>query len=518
MTMIYRKALPTHHLRTLQEEIFIAVSEQNRILHHYRPNLEKTFNVPLEAIENDEVINLKFDLLDPGLAICTQAVPPLFSDNFDCQTLDEFIKGVLQDDLTDNTIYLHELGDDVYAGRITNILNYFGAQQDCLHRWLYPIVPELATGKTPKNITYHRHNIYKSLAADLHKECITEQDVLINDGCFIGQYSNVRQSTIGLNCHIGKNVSLKNCILEDQVVIGDGCQLLYSIVGKGVKIGKNVVIEEKCVLGDFVELKDNMRIPKETWLVSCKPSSGFSDDEDTDDNDVSAFGPKAFLFQAETDEVDSDDEEEQCEKVKLDKWGQVHVPENDNEEESEDSDEASNMSDSKHEFDIDDDDAKYEVFHGEVFESIQRGAKEGVKVDNLVLEVNSSRHAYAITPTQVIQSVLTAILEIAAGNAEKSQKLLLEVKKSFNMFKDLLGKYVKSTSAQMDCLNNLESYCMNEEVFLPIIAKMVHFLYEDDLLHEQIILTWFKKSDPVIKEKVKPFIEWLTESSEEESD
>ena len=45
--------------------------------------------------END-IVHFKFDLLDLGIAICTQAVPPLFADNFDCQTLDEFIIGVLQ--------------------------------------------------------------------------------------------------------------------------------------------------------------------------------------------------------------------------------------------------------------------------------------------------------------------------------------------------------------------------------------------------------------------------------------
>ena len=209
MTMIYRKALPTHHLRTVQEEVFIAVNEQNRILHHYRPCLDKTFRVPLEAIQDEDVINLRFDLLDPGLAICTQAVPPLFSDNFDCQTLDEFIKGVLQDDLTDNTIYFQDLRNDAYAGRITNLLNYFAAQQDCLHRWLYPIVPELDTGKTPMKITHHRHNIYKSLTADLHKECITEQDVLIGDGCHVGQNSTLTKSIIGQNCHIGKLKRIK---------------------------------------------------------------------------------------------------------------------------------------------------------------------------------------------------------------------------------------------------------------------------------------------------------------------
>ena len=164
------------------------------------------------------------------------------------------------------------------------------------------------------------------------------------------------------------------------------------------------------------------------------------------------------------------------------------------------------------------------MFHGEVMESLQRGAKEGVKVDNLVLEVNSSRHAYAITPTQVIHSVLTAILEIAASNAAETpkQKLVIEVKKAFDDFNGLLAKYIKSSGAQTDCLNALSLHCLNEEKFLPILAKMVHFLYQDDLLQEDPIKAWHEKADPKCREKVKPFIDWLEqveESSEsEESD
>ena len=155
--MVYRKALPSHQLRTVEEEVFLAINEDKRILYHIRPCLEKILKVPLEAIvDEDELINLKFDLLDPGLAICTQAVPPLFSDNFDCQTLDEFVKGVLQNDLIDNTIYMHELGTDSYAARISNLGTYFAAQHDCLQRWMYPIVPDLTTGKRPQDMIYNR--------------------------------------------------------------------------------------------------------------------------------------------------------------------------------------------------------------------------------------------------------------------------------------------------------------------------------------------------------------------------
>ena len=47
--------------------------------------------------------------------------------------------------------------------------------------------------------------------------------------------------------------------------------------------------------------------------------------------------------------------------------------------------------------------ASHNTFCREVLESLQRGLKEGIKVDNLVLEINGSKFAYDQRPGQVIQ-------------------------------------------------------------------------------------------------------------------
>ena len=74
-----------------------------------------------------------------------------------------------------------------------------------------------------------------------------------------------------------------------------------------------------------------------------------------------------------------------------------------------------------------------------MIESLSRGFKEGINPDNLILEVNSSRHAYAVTASQVVTSVTVAILTIAQGALEGTEpspaKLLLEIKKAMKLFK-----------------------------------------------------------------------------------
>ena len=47
-----------------------------------------------------------------------------------------------------------------------------------------------------------------------------------------------------------------------------------------MSLGKDVIVHEKCAFGDSVQIQEKTDIPQETWLVSEKPSSGFSDDED----------------------------------------------------------------------------------------------------------------------------------------------------------------------------------------------------------------------------------------------
>ena len=70
-----------------------------------------------------------------------------------------------------------------------------------------------------------------------------------------------------------------------------------------------------------------------------------------------------------------------------------------------------------------DDDANFRKFNNEVFESLERGHSDGVKVDNLVLEINSSRHAYAVTQSQVVQSVVTSILQLGMCGFTKNPLL-----------------------------------------------------------------------------------------------
>ena len=102
-------------------------------------------------------------------------------------------------------------------------------------------------------------------------------------------------------------------------------------------------------------------------------------------------------------------------------------------------------------------------------------------------------------------------------------------------FSSLLTNYCKTPSAELDCLRALESFCRDRNrLFTDVAAKTMQMLYDDDVIQEETILKWYKEPPvdegedededfddgfaEVIREKVKPLIDWLEESEEEDSD
>ena len=178
MTLIYKHADPGYHCRTKDQEVLLVTeSKSNRILHHVRSKADfhkgakkkgiVSFPSELFQSNSSDTLNIRFDLLDPGIAICSPSVPLQFADNFDCQSLDDFIRGSIEDDLEVRSLYACILGDShqgdkCYATRVTDFLTYMSVSADVLNRWTYPLVPEASRNTDGKKLySVARHNVYK---------------------------------------------------------------------------------------------------------------------------------------------------------------------------------------------------------------------------------------------------------------------------------------------------------------------------------------------------------------------
>lgn len=70
-------------------------------------------------------MELRTDLMDTQVCICSAAVPPLFSDNFDFQTREDFVRGILMnEEILGSTLYYYLLPNSEYAASVTSWFNY----------------------------------------------------------------------------------------------------------------------------------------------------------------------------------------------------------------------------------------------------------------------------------------------------------------------------------------------------------------------------------------------------------
>jgi translation initiation factor eIF-2B subunit epsilon len=76
-------------------------------------------------------VKLRYDLQDTHVAICSPAVPPLFSANVDFQTRDDFVDGLLMNEkILASTIYWYRLDDAQYAAHVSNWQMYQSVRCD----------------------------------------------------------------------------------------------------------------------------------------------------------------------------------------------------------------------------------------------------------------------------------------------------------------------------------------------------------------------------------------------------
>jgi translation initiation factor eIF-2B subunit epsilon len=83
-----------------------------------------TARIPLEILKEHPEVEIRNDLIDCGIDVCSVEVPSLFQDNFDYQDLRrDFVHGVLTSDLLMKNIHCYVLKEG-YAARVQDTRSY----------------------------------------------------------------------------------------------------------------------------------------------------------------------------------------------------------------------------------------------------------------------------------------------------------------------------------------------------------------------------------------------------------
>ena len=116
-----------------------------------------------------------------------------------------------------------------------------------------------------------------------------------------------------------------------------------------------------------------------------------------------------------------------------------------------------------------------------------------------------------------------------ASAPDNTPSLLKSIRERLKQWAPLLSRFLKSEDDQVEMLLTLEDYCAEDEVFkgmhgaslVPSFAKILHLLYDMDVLSEVSVLAWAEEKGLASEEDkrflklAQPFVDWLKEADSE---
>ncbi|KAI9142814.1 nucleotide-diphospho-sugar transferase [Paraphysoderma sedebokerense] len=512
MTMVLKEAGPFHRNRG-EHTIFAIDSTSSECIFFEAvsdPRTKARTNIPLEIFEKHSQVQIRYDLIDTQIDICSIDVLALFSENFDYQDIrKDFVKGILESDLLGKSMYCHVIADE-YAARVKNTQIYDVISKDVISRWTYPLVPD--SGPSPdETYLYRRSNIYKGSSIHLSRSCVLSKNVVVGKSTEIGECTSISDSVIGRNCKIGQNVTIKGAYLWDNCVVEDGSKIEKSILGYNVHLCQNVKVNKGCLLATNVKVGKGKEIPAFTRLSrrrKVEDSFDASDDEEKiitpgDDYDVEVVGHDGvgYLW---TPTVDSDDEEtdQDMEHTMFDLG---HTP----------AELVKSVATLYHETSDDEDEYSEEYNENEqdqtaeIQATIERSINDKHEIDIAALELNTLKMALNLDFADLREVVIPAILDrIDAKNMKEFPRRWFP----------LLKKISHSSSDQTEMLDITASYFGTHPGKVKLILGVFKYYYDLDICDEDVLIDWYHggTADTKVLSVLKPFIEWL-ENAEEES-
>ncbi|CAG0914953.1 unnamed protein product [Notodromas monacha] len=486
MTIVFTEQPPCPRA-SVNPSIYMLEKDTSKVLHFETLGTATKCNLPLPA--NDVV--LRSDLHESGVYICGPGVPPAFSDNFDFQSMGDFVKGILNNE--------EILGNSLYA----YVSEKPGSAAACLKdppAWL-EIFSDMAGRKfMPLGFETQSDawNVYRNGKTKLDHETKLVKNVFLADGSTIGHKTCVDSSYVAEETVIGSHCVIRNSHIWKKVTVGSHSTLINCIVGENSVIGDGICCEN-CIIGPQVVLKQKPEAGDALVFKNLRIYHGRKGKEDPNSEKNNSLLGKltqdsyAVVF-------DDDRETEDDTSLWENAWNRkpaeetLLLPESD---ENVNSDEDDSSTSDVNEL-IEDDDDGLHHFELEVGESLQRGMEESISVDSLVLEINSSKHAYNVGFGDLVR--ITTLEVLSRSRPEVNQKSV----------KSVMGKL-------------WGEFAVAEPSFRgePMMF-VLNVLYNKEVLTEDGIIKWYKKQ-PLdstvggdIRSKVKRFVVWL-ETAESES-
>lgn len=297
MTIVLREADVSLNSRLPKAPVFVIDPSNDRCLHYQELRSEQSTSVSVdsEVLSSHAEIDVRSDLIDTRIDVCSLDVLGLWSDNFDNQSpRKDFLFGVLKDHaLNGKTVHTHIIKRH-YAARVADLQAYGSISRDLRSRWAYPLNPDINLMPSYHYSLTHGE-VYREGGVTLARSCEIGPGSVIGQDTSIGDGSIISNSILGRRCIIGKNVYIDGAFIWDDVVIGNGSKVENCVVANEVVVGDKCTIEPGALISYRVRLAPGTTVPSDLRVTTVP---------DTVPNDESIVGQGGLGHCYEDDEDD----------------------------------------------------------------------------------------------------------------------------------------------------------------------------------------------------------------------
>jgi translation initiation factor eIF-2B subunit epsilon len=555
MTMVLREAGANHRTKARgTSPIFVIDPTKDRCLHFEQmPNRDQThfLSIDPELLSEHQELEVRQDLIDCGIDICTPDVLALWSDNFDFQAPRKgFLHSVLKDyELNGKTFHTHIVSDH-YAARVRNLHAYDSVSKDIVSRWAYPLCPDsnLVQGQSYR---LQKGNVYKEEGVILARDCVIGSKTVIGRGTSIGDKTVIKNSIIGRHCQIGRNVKIDGAYLWDYASVGDGSVVTKAVIANEAAIGRRCTVEAGALISYGVTIGEGMTIRGERRITRAKRRRDSNDPAVRGKPDAEVVGPKGDGF--EFHDSDEDDEDEPVDGLVstgprtcrlaptpflkllmtlVYNFSNESISTLNSDSEADDLDLQHNTRSAASSFlSVGSADSQHAAnFDHDASQSIYDSLEQGHESANIQLELTALRMSTNASDHQVRRAVVSSFVKRILQLIKSGDTVKAAIAQVFGQHKELIDRAIfdknsSSKTDQVDFMLLLQADLIHRENGDAVLLSAATKLTELDSVEEDGILQWWEderssESEDLskVREKTRALVEFLQQESEDESE
>ena len=542
MTMVLREAGDIHRTKSrMLRPVFVIDSESRRCVHYeqLRPRETPRLDISEEVLNDHTEVEVREDLIDCGIDICTPEVLAQYTDNFDWQAPRRgFLYGILKDYETNQlTVHSHTVNEG-YAARVKNLQSYDAVTKDIVSRWTYPLCPDV-NWLADQSYQLQKGSVYMEHGVVLARSSKVQRRSVLGRATSVGDHSIISNSVIGRRCIIGKRVKIDGAFIWDDARIDDDTVIEKAILANDCFVGQRCHVQAGAVISYDVRIADGRTIrggsrvtrtqQRDSKLDSIHPQS-----------DAQVVGDEGVGHEMESD----DDEDEIMESlVSEDIYSLEHANSSSDSISTLASDDDDLSSADHHRrkssrsesfASINSDDSgdtrkKANDFHYEATTSILDALQKGDDADTIQLELQGLKLSSNAEDKQVRRAVAVSLMKRIAGLVESGLSPKDAVAKTLPRNKLIVERCVSTGreeyTDQVEFLLYMQNDLLRRQQGAKILLHACTTLAHSDLVEPEGVEAWWgdprsSSSDELhsVRADTKPLIDALVGEDDEDDE